>query len=204
MVDTRSKRGGARVGAGRPRAVDADALILDVCLDLLERHGYGGLSIDAVAAAAGVAKTTIYRRWPSKTALVAAAAAPLYKDAAEPADTGRLRSDLLAAVEDSRTLMTGRAGRILQIVLRESAEHAELREQIQSVLWLRRKRYHQVLARALARGELRPDVDLDLVCDLLLGPLWIRTLITPSAAPPELVSDIVDAVLEGVARRRSR
>ena len=89
-------------------------------------------------------------------------------------------------------------------MLRESAEHAELREQVQSVLWLRRKRYHQVLARALARGELRQDVDVDLVSDLLLGPLWIRTLITPSAAPAELVGDIVDAVLAGVARHRSR
>ncbi len=58
-MDTHSRRGGARAGAGRPRAAETDALILEVCLELLERHGYGGLSIDAVAAAAGVAKTTI-------------------------------------------------------------------------------------------------------------------------------------------------
>ena len=191
-----------RRGRGRPRREGADQQILEVTLAVLEEKGYSDLTVDEVAERTKVAKTTIYRRWPSKTALVAAAAATFYAAAAEPRDTGRLRDDLVALVEDSRALMTGRPGRVLQIVLRESAEHAELREQVQSVLWLRRKRYHQVLARALARGELRPDVDVDLVADLLLGPLWIRTFISPSAAPPELVGDIVDAVLAGVARAR--
>src|SRR5579862_4293650 len=62
----KSVRGGARAGAGRPRTADADRAILAACLDRLEKVGYGPLTIDDVAAAAGVAKTTVYRRWPSK------------------------------------------------------------------------------------------------------------------------------------------
>jgi AcrR family transcriptional regulator len=193
-------RGGARAGAGRPRAADADAAILESALDLLEKRGYAGLSIDAVAAAAGVAKTTIYRRWPSKPALLAAAAAPLYQQLVEAPDTGSLRDDLVSLLATSRELMMGRAGRILQILLRESSQHQELTEPLQCALYERRQLYHRVLNRALARGELRADVDQDLVADMLLGPLWIRTMITPSPTPPELVRAAVDAILPGIRR----
>jgi AcrR family transcriptional regulator len=201
MRQTKAKaRGGARAGAGRPRAADADASILEAALELLEKHGYGGLSIDAVAAAAGVAKTTIYRRWPSKPALLAAAAAPLYSQLVQAPDTGSLRQDLVTLLGISRSLMMGRAGRILHILIRASAEHPELAEPLQSAMYQRRQLYHTVLNRALARGELRADVDQDLLTDLLLGPFWTRLMITPTPAPPELVPATVDAILDGVRR----
>jgi AcrR family transcriptional regulator len=196
-------RGGARAGAGRPRAADADSAILEAALDLLEKHGYAGLSIDAVAAAAGVAKTTIYRRWPSKPALLAAAAAPLYMQPVEPPDTGHVRDDLVQLLSRSRELMMGRAGRVLQILVRASAEHAELAEPLQTAIYQRCRLYHQVLNRAIARGELRDDVDQALLTDLLLGPFWTRTMITPAPTPPELVTATVDIVLQG-ARRHVR
>jgi hypothetical protein len=192
------KRGGARAGAGRPRDEDADAAILGAALDLLEKNGYGGLSIDAVAGAAGVAKTTIYRRWPSKPALLAAAAWPLYASLVEPPDTGSVRGDLLLLIERSRQVMMGRAGRILQILVRESATHRELQEPVQAALYTRCKLYHQALNRGIARGELRADIDQALVTDMLLGPLWCRTLITPAPVPPELMVQLVDTALTGL------
>jgi AcrR family transcriptional regulator len=201
--DKHPSHGGARAGAGRPRAVDADAAILEAALELLEKHGYDGLGIDAVAAAAGVAKTTIYRRWPSKPTLVAAAAAPLYTQLVEAPDSGNVRDDLLHLVRCSRELMMGRAGRVLQILVRASAEHAELAEPLQTEMYQRRRLYYQAINRAIARGELRADVDQDLLTDLLLGPFWARTMITPSPAPLSLVAATVDAVLDG-ARRRAK
>ena len=192
------RRGGARAGAGRPRDEDADGAILGAALDLLEKHGYGGLSIDAVANAAGVAKTTIYRRWPSKPALLAAAAWPLYARLVESPDTGSVRGDLLLLIERSRQVMMGRAGRILQILVRESATHQELQEPVQAALYTRCKLYHQALNRGIARGELRADVDQGLVTDMLLGPLWCRTLVTPGPMPPELMVQLVDTLLAGI------
>src|SRR4051794_12085283 len=98
-------RGGARVGAGRPRVADTDSVILEAALALFERHGYAGLSIDAVAAAAGVAKTTIYRRWASKAMLLSKAAAPLYAQFLSAPDSGRLREDLIDLLSRGRELM---------------------------------------------------------------------------------------------------
>jgi AcrR family transcriptional regulator len=200
-ASTKSSRGGARAGAGRPRAADTDSVILEAALALFERHGYAGLSIDAVAAAAGVAKTTIYRRWASKAMLLSTAAAPLYAQFLSAPDTGRLRDDLIDLLSRGRELMTGRAGRILQMIIRASAEHEEMVEPLQAALYARRRLYHQVLNRAIARGELRDDVDQDLLVDLLLGPFWVRTMVTPSPIPAELVPITVDAVLDGVRRR---
>jgi AcrR family transcriptional regulator len=194
-------RGGARTGAGRPRSAEADGAILEACLGLLEKHGYGGLSVDDVAAAAGVAKTTLYRRWPSKPALVAAAARPLYHMDLEPPDSGSVREDLLLLLQRSRELMRGRTGRLLTMLLRESAEHDELREPVQAAIYGRRRLYNQVLNRAIARGELRADLDQDLTIDLLLGPFWVRTVVTPSVMPPESVPAIVEALLSGILRR---
>ena len=192
------RRGGARAGAGRPRDEDADGAILGAALDLLEKHGYGGLSIDAVANAAGVAKTTIYRRWPSKPALLAAAAWPLYARLVESPDTGSVRGDLLLLIERSRQVMMGRAGRILQILVRESATHQELQEPVQAALYKRCNLYFQALNRGIARGELRADIDQGLATDMLLGPLWCRTLITPAPIPADLMVQLVDTVLRGL------
>jgi AcrR family transcriptional regulator len=200
-ASTKTSRGGARAGAGRPRAADADSAILDAALALFEKNGYAGLSIDAVAAAAGVAKTTIYRRWASKAMLLSAAAAPLYAQFLTSPDSGCLRDDLIDLLTRGRELMTGRAGRILQMLIRASAEHGEMVEPLQAALYRRRRLYHVVLNRAIARGELRDDLDQDLLVDLLLGPFWVRTMVTPSPIPLELVPTTVDAVLDGVRRR---
>jgi AcrR family transcriptional regulator len=198
----REKRGGARQGAGRPRTADADRAILAACLDRLERVGYGPLTIDDVAAAAGVAKATVYRRWPSKVALVQAAAAPFYQQSLEMPDTGALRGDLLIMLETTRTLFTGRSGRILKILIQVSAEHPELSEMLQADIYRRRKLYHQVLSRSIARGEARADVDHELVTELLIGPFWLRALISPAPIASEIVVQIIDTVLGGVAVRR--
>ena len=147
-----------------------------------------------------MAKTTIYRRWPSKPALLAAAAAPLYAMLLEAPDTGSVRGDLLALIERSRGAMLGRAGRILQILVRESAAHAELFEPVQAALYQRCQLYHQALNRGIARGELRADLDQGLVTDMLLGPLWARTLITPAPIPPGLMPQLVDMLLAGIRR----
>src|SRR5260370_21506871 len=99
-------RGGARAGAGRPRDLEAAQAILDKTLLLLEKHGYEGVSIDAVAAAAGVAKTTIYRHWPSNPELIAAAARPLFQELYEAPLRWNVRAELVHLLEYVPSLMT--------------------------------------------------------------------------------------------------
>ncbi len=193
------QRGGARRGAGRPRDLHAAQVVLDKTLAMLEKRGYDGISVDEVAAAAGVAKTTIYRHWPSKPDLVVAAARPLFTDFDVP-DSGELRADLVQLLDHSRQLMTGRSGRVLRILVREAVAHPVVADIMQTELHQRRRCLLQVLNRAVARGELRADVEQDVVADLLIGPLWVRTVVMPGPMSTELVEQVVDAVLRGVGR----
>jgi AcrR family transcriptional regulator len=191
-------RGGARAGAGRPRDLEAAQAILDKTLVLLEKHGYEGLGVDAVAAAAGVAKTTIYRHWSSKPELVAAAARPLFQELAEAPLRGNVHAELVQLLEYVRSLMSGRSGRILRILLREAGPHAPVNELVQPAIYRRRRLFAQVLNRAIARGELRADLDQELVVDLLLGPLWVRATMTAAPIPADLPEQVVDGVLRGI------
>jgi AcrR family transcriptional regulator len=191
-------RGGARAGAGRPRDLEAAQAILDKTLLLLEKHGYEGVSVDDVAAAAGVAKTTIYRHWPSKPELIAAAARPLFQELDEAPLRGNVRAELVQLLEYVRSLMSGRSGRILRILLREAGTHAPVNELVQPAIYRRRRLFSQVLNRAVARGEVRADVDQDVVVDMLLGPLWVRATMTAAPIGAELAEQVVDGVLKGI------
>jgi AcrR family transcriptional regulator len=194
-------RGGARAGAGRPRDLEAAQAILDKTLLLLEKHGYEGVSIDDVAAAAGVAKTTIYRHWPSKPELIAAAARPLFQELDDAPLRGNVRAELLQLLEYVRSLMSGRSGRILRMLLREAGTHAPVNELVQPAIYRRRKLFAQVLNRAIARGELRADLDQDIVVDMLLGPLWVRAIVTAAPIAQDLAEQVVDSVLRGIRAR---
>jgi AcrR family transcriptional regulator len=191
-------RGGARAGAGRPRDLEAAQAVLDKTLLLLEKHGYEGVSVDDVAAAAGVAKTTIYRHWPSKPELIAAAARPLFQELDEAPLRGNVRAELVQLLEYVRSLMSGRSGRILRILLREAGTHAPVNELVQPAIYRRRRLFSQVLNRAIARGEVRADLDQEVVVDMLLGPLWVRATMTATPIGAELAEQVVDGVLRGI------
>src|SRR5687767_7075744 len=118
----RAGRGGARPGAGRPRNAGVDGDLLDATIDLVRSVGYRGLRVDDVAARCGVAKSTIYRRWPSKAALVAAAVDRLYLGRVIVPDTGSLRSDLLELLGDSYDLLVAGPGRLFETLIRESGQ----------------------------------------------------------------------------------
>src|SRR6266508_4759577 len=90
---------------GRPRNADLDQAILEVACQHLAEHGYGGMSIEGVALAAGVGKTTIYRRYPHKRALAAAAIASMIQAVGNPPDTGDTFADLVASLEETHQLI---------------------------------------------------------------------------------------------------
>ncbi len=193
-------RGGRRPGAGRPRRPELDAQILDATVEVLVRVGYLDLRVDDVADRVGIAKSTIYRRWPSKARLVAAAIERLYLGRVTVPDTGDLRSDLIALLDNSFDLIIAGHGRVIPDLIRESGRTPELIGLITETMQARRRFYTQVLNRAIARGDIPPEVDTELAIDLLWGPLWVRLLVMRRPISRTAARDIVDSVLPGLVR----
>ncbi len=182
-----------------PRNARNHRSILDATMELLAEVGYGGLTMEGVAARAGVAKTTVYRWWPSKPALVVAAAEDLAAQVRNP-DSGNLRDDLVTLLRDVIKVYTKTvAGRIAPGLLADMAEHPELADAIGRFWAGRREIMLGVLRRGFSRGELRSDIDLELAADLLYGPIYYRLLVTRAPLTVQFADQVVDAVLRGKA-----
>ena len=157
---------------GRPRSAEADAAIVQATLEVLMTEGFRGLSVEAVRQRAGVGKATIYRRFPDKEALVRAAVESVHADVSLP-DTGSLMGDIdalwAAAYERADYAMR---------LLADATNHPEMHRIFRTALIdPRRAVARTILERAVERGELRADLDLDTVIDLIVGPVIYRLLI---------------------------
>jgi AcrR family transcriptional regulator len=196
----RSAEAVAPRGPGRPRDARCDHAILDATLELAGAVGLGGLTMDAVAARAGVSKATIYRRWSSKEALVLDAWMACYPLEAVP-DTGSLTGDLIAHSRQFRDAVSeGVYGRVLPQMLAAARVNEDLAEVFRRLVADRRARVRVALERAVERGELSSGVDLELVQDLLIGPLFYRTVVSGEASTDEMIAEVVAIVVAGVVR----
>jgi len=182
-------------GRGRPRDRSLDARILDQLLALLASRGYAGLTLDELAARSGVAKTTILRRWPSKAAVAAAGVERLALQSVDVPDSGTLRGDLHALLHGAAETFVRGNGQFVPRLLREAGHHPEIADLLFTVIHTRRQAYRRALAHAIARGELAPSVDQELMIDLLIGPIWTRLLITHDPITAEYVDSVVAAAL---------
>jgi AcrR family transcriptional regulator len=194
----------ARRQPGRPRNAEYDKNILDAARQILVEQGYAGFTIDGVAARSGVSRPTIYRRWPSKAAL---AIAVINQDLAviTTPDTGSLRDDLRAFQHERLARMNRPAYRpIIAGLVSDSTRDSVLAEGFLVAYQPRREAMAAALQRAIERGELRPGVDFELVNDLLLGPLFIRSVVRGEQLEPKLVDETVDAVLAAFGRGTRR
>lgn len=143
--------------AGRPRDAKVDAALLRSTQELLLQHGFDRVSVDAVAAHAGVGKAAIYRRWPGKTALVVAAVTALNQVPRLP-DTGDLRDDLLACAHTF--VRNSRTQRVLAGLMTAMVHDEELRTAAHAAMGGPfTELFHQVIARAVACGEVAASVD---------------------------------------------
>jgi AcrR family transcriptional regulator len=168
-------------------------------LNTLRSKGYSAVTIDGIARKVNRARTTIYRRWPSKRRLVAYAVVSEMGD--NPAgDTGSLRADLEAAVETILNAFAGPLGQALPGLVADMAEDEELADTIRrEVLAARRKSMREAFARAQARGECRADLDLELVLDMLTGPFYYRTLFGHAPVTRRMTREVVGYVLRVAA-----
>ena len=183
---------------GRPRDARADEAIVEAVIDLLAEVGFAGLTIDAVAARAGVGKATIYRRWEGKEQLVLDALSTEQMKAEVP-DTGSLRTDLLAyylplAEPDAQQ----GAIRLMPALAAQAAADEQIAEHLRGFVTDRRAPVGTMIERARGRGEVAPDVDAELAIDLLVGPISYRLYFSGLPVDRPLVEDLVDRVVRAI------
>lgn len=191
---------GAGRSPGRPRSAEADEAILAAAVELLAEVGYGALSMEGVAARAGVSKATLYRRWPGKPQLVTDTLHAVVDRVPVP-DTGAVRDDLVAmAGSISQALGDTPLGRVAAGMSGEFARNPELAEDFRRRFLLpRRRTVVDVLRRGIERGELRADLDLELVLDALAGALYYRAHVSGGDVDEHTATAVVDLLLEGLA-----
>lgn len=189
---------------GRPRSAQADQAILRATLEELAEVGFDALSIEAVAARAGVGKTTIYRRWPSKTELVLEAIKVIHTEVPV-IDTGNFRDDVLTMLRGAFSINAPLVEELVVKLMGEVKSNPEVfRVFMEHHVTPRFQAIMQMIERAKARGELRQDVDTALIMSLAAGPYFFQILfggMAPTPAPsPDLPGQMVDAILHGIAQ----
>ena len=177
---------------GRPRSEDADRAILGAVTELLLEVGFAGLSVEGVAARAGVGKATIYRRWSSKSELVVEAMRAKAFVVCPLVDTGDVRSDLRTMLRSLLASMQGEDGRLMAQFAAERMRHPQLAEEFQRRFVAERKAaIRQLLQRAIERGDLDAGTDVELVAEVGPAMLWHRL----GFSPADLADDLPDRIV---------
>jgi len=187
---------------GRPRSQQAKRAVLDAARALVEKGGYQAVTIEAVAARSKAAKTTIYRWWPNRTALVVDLLVQMA--AAEvPAPMGRdpLRA-LRTEVRRTAAVADAPLGRLMMSLLGEAQDDPELRATLlEGLFYPRREASARAIRQAQASGALRSDVSAYLAADLLFGPLFYRMLFGHEPVTESFVNHVFQYVLAGLQPR---
>lgn len=203
LAAAHSENGNEKRPPGRPRSESARLAILGTTLKLLGENGFADLTIEGVADRAAVGKATVYRWWPNKGALVADAFAISTTRRLRFPDTGSVYTDLSRQMRQLVKVFRSRRGRIVSAILAAGQSDKDLiaafRERF---LWPRRQEAYATLERGIRRGELRKDVDRDLLLDCLYGPLYMRFLIQHDRLTPEFVNRLCALVLKGASPAR--
>ncbi|MBD0670997.1 TetR/AcrR family transcriptional regulator [Streptomyces sp. CBMA156] len=195
----------AVVRRGRPRSEAAEQAIVTAVEDLLaDGTTLSELTIEGIATAAGVGKATIYRRWPNKEALLVDVVGRLEEPLPEPAGESA-REGLIAMVDYIRRRGLAKRTRwVLRAALGQLHTLPELHAAYQErVIRPRREMGLQLIRQAVAEGVIRDDLDVELLGDLLMGPVLYRSLLSEDSdlEDPDLARRLVDTVLEGIAPR---
>ena len=183
---------------GRPRSEQARLAILRSTLQLLGQSGFSDLSIEAVAAHAGVGKATVYRWWPDKAALITDAFASSTGQKLHFPDTGSVHTDMSQQMRQLTKIFLSRRGRIVSAILAAGQSDRDVIAAFRDrFMKPRRHEAYATLQRVIQRGELRKNVDMDLLLDSLYGPIYMRFLIRHRKLTPDFVDRLCDLVLAG-------
>jgi AcrR family transcriptional regulator len=194
---------------GRPRSAQARKAIIKATLELLAEEGFQGLSIEGVAARAGVGKTTIYRRWSSKDELVMDAIREVQVNLSV-IDTGNFRNDLVTFFKTAYQGITANSllGQLVLKLIGDYQTNSEIFQVFLKQLIIPRFQYFiQMVEQAKAREEIRKDIDPMLVMDLVAGSLYFHWIVTRNLVPTSLTSpvewveQVIDSIMQGIGTK---
>lgn len=183
---------------GRPRSASAHQSALDATVEVLLESGIDGVTLEEVAARSGVAKSTLYRHFGSKEALVAKAARCAVIEYPTP-DTGSLLDDLrilfdrFKQVEEENRLV-----QLLPMLLDAAPRDPDLQALLDEVLAERRRPVRTILQLAQHRGEIDPDLDLEVAMAVLIGPFTYRRTVEGREITPDFVDTVVATTVAGL------
>lgn len=172
--------------------------VLDVAVDELMRYDYGTLSVESIASAAGVNKTSVYRRWRTLEALVREAGERLLATMAPPKDTGSFRGDLQHYFRGVRELLIAVRIRTPAHIKLPGAAPTEVENIRRSFEKQKEKEFRGIFARAVARGEIPKRTNVDLIGNVLAGAMIQLTLFSPDGCDDAKIAEAIDLVLSGV------
>jgi AcrR family transcriptional regulator len=190
-----------RRAGGRIRSQGARDDALRAAVEILQERGYGAVTIEGVAARSGVAKSTIYRWWASKANLVMEAYGQFLADRMPEPDSGNIAADVTAFVTELyRVAEYPLRLKALRGLMAEAQLDPVFGEAFRDWLSSRREIVAAMLTRAVHRGELPADLDLDHAIDLVFGPFWYRLLVGHAALDPAQAASHVNQLLYGLRK----
>ncbi|WP_217915693.1 TetR/AcrR family transcriptional regulator [Miltoncostaea marina] len=182
-----------------PRVARSKAAILGACGDLIAEEGFEGVTIEAVAARSGVAKTTIYRHWPTREALLVEAFGCCAGPPVPRVDTGSTEEDLVSVLAGLGRRLSDRSWcNTLRSLVDSASRDPELGRLHRATLVERRRPLTDALARGIERGDLPAGLDIDEAVAQLAGPLFYRALITGEPCDEPYVARLVARALPGL------
>ena len=185
---------------GRPRSMECHGAILDSVLQLMQKEGYNAVTIEGVARHAGVGKQTIYRWWGSRAELILEAFANHAADIVPTPDRGSLREDLEVFIAAGFKRLFKGYGAIMRGLMADAILDPEFNKILREAFILRRRAAtKEILKRGIERGEIAKDTDMDLMIDMLFGPVWFRLLVQHAKLDATFARQIIDAVLAAFA-----
>jgi AcrR family transcriptional regulator len=186
---------------GRPRSEQARRAIFRSTLKLLQRSSFSGLTIEAIAADANVGKATVYRWWPNKGALVVDAFASSAEDQLHFPNTGSVYKDMSLQMTQFLGILRSQRGCIVAALLAGGQTDPEVLAAFRDrFLRPRREEAYKTLRRAIQRGELPQDLDLDVTLDTLYGAIYMRFLIRHGQLSESYIREVCRIVLGGAAK----
>lgn len=183
---------------GRPRCPLTHQNILQATRELVDEIGFANLTIEGIAARAGVGKTTIYRRWPNKSSIVLDAFFEDISSTCSFADTGKVRQDIRRQLRKLVKELNGPTGCKVATLMANGQFDKEMAEAFRA-RWIERHRNDALtlIKRGMETGEIRKEADPEVLVDALYGPIYFRLLAGHAPLTQRLADDLTDLVIDG-------
>jgi len=187
--------------AGRPRSAESHNAILAAALKLLNERGYRSVTIEGIASEAAVGKQTIYRWWRSKAEVILEAFTRYTADRIAVPDSGNVQTDLEIFLAQAFDSLTRDSGEVVRGLMSEALIDPDFAEAMRDIfISSRRSVLRDILLKGIERGELASDVDIELIIDLVYGPMWYRLLNKHAPLNPRFAKQISEMIAGKLTR----